>query len=223
MDDKGSRLVKTNGHSESAMVARIDELSARLALEFPEKLAENTGAVYLELGQGRGEFHLEFLGLPILVTFPGFSAISLIDDAPITLINHALLLYYFVHSDGTGLRQKWISFSELPEGRIYSSAFQGYTGDELARTFGFNLSGFHSACRTAGGVQVNFGDAAYRFNPLPRLDLLVVYYLGDEDFPSSCKVLFAGNASHYLPAEACAILGGSLVKKIKKFAGTSTK
>jgi hypothetical protein len=43
---------------------------------------------------------------------------------------------------------------------------------------------------------------------------MLTYWLGDEDFPSSCKVLFDESASHYLPIDACAILGGMLTRKI---------
>jgi hypothetical protein len=110
---------------------------------------------------------------------------------------------------------KWISFTDLPEGRIYSSAFQGYTGDEVAKTFGMNKDGFCAACEKAGGVPVEFGDASYRFKALPRMNLLLVYRLGDEDFPTTCKLLFDANAGHYLPTEACAILGSSLARNVR--------
>jgi hypothetical protein len=209
---------KPMGHAVPALESRVDELRARLGFIVPGQLADQTGAMYLELGQGRGEFHLALLGTPIVITYPDFHAINAITDTHLPAFRHALLLYYFMHSDGMEEAGKWISFSELPDGRIYSSAFQGYTGDEIVRTFGINLGRFCKACDGAGGITEKFGDASYRFRVLPRMNLLLVYHLGDDDFPSTCRLLFDVNAGHCLPTEACAILGSSLAQRIVKTA-----
>jgi len=52
------------------------------------------------------------------------------------------------------------------------------------------------------------------FQALPRVPLMLTYWLGDEDFPSSCKVLFDESASHYFPIDACAILGSMLTGRV---------
>jgi hypothetical protein len=201
---------KPVGHATPALESRVDELRGRLSLLPPTLLAERAGANYLELEQGRGEFHLKLLSSPIALTYPDFRA----KDGALPVFKQALLIYYFAHSDGTPPAGEWVSFADLPDGRVYSSAFQGYTGDLLAKTFLLDLDAFRSACQKADGVPVPFGDAAFRFRALPRMDLLLVYHLGDEDFPSTCKLLFDANAGHYLPAEACAVLGSSLMQKV---------
>jgi hypothetical protein len=205
---------KQVGHAEPALESRVDELRGRLSLVPPSLLAERTGASYLELGQGRGEFHFALLNTSILLTYPDFRATTVSTDAPLPAFKHALLLYYFLQSDGIPTADKWISFSDLPDGRIYAPAFQGYTGDLLAKAFLLDLDAFCSACQKADGIPVTFGDATYRFHALPRMDLLIVYHLGDDDFLSTCNLLFNASAGHYLPAEACAILGSSLAQKI---------
>ncbi len=205
---------KQVGHAGPALESRVDELRGRLSRVPPSLLAERTGASYLELGQGRGEFHLALLDASIVLTHPDFRATATATGAPLPAFKHALLLYYFLQSDGAPPADKWISFSDLPDGRIYAPAFQGYAGDLLAKTFLLDLDAFCSACQKADGIPVTFSDAAYRFCALPRMDLLVVYHLGDDDFPSTCNLLFDANAGHYLPAEACAILGSSLTQKI---------
>ena len=204
---------KAVGHAGPALESRVDELRERLSLIPPDLLAARSGAAYLELGQERGEFHLGFLGAQIIVTYPDFHALTTTDDA-LPAFKHALVLYYFLTSDGTPSTSTWLSFADLPEGRVYAPAFQGYTGDELSKAFRLDLDAFRAACQKAGGALLPLGDAAYRFHALPRMDVAVVYHLGDEDFPSTCKLLFDGSASHYLPTEACAILGSSLTQKI---------
>lgn len=208
---------KQVGHAGPALESRVDELRGRLSLIPPTHLAGRTGAAYLELGQGRGEFRFTFLGASIVLTYPNFHATVASTDAPLPAFKQALLVYYFLQSDGIPPAENWISFADLPEGRVYSTAFQGYTGDELAKTFRMNVDAFGTACQKADGFPVPFGDAAYRFSAFPRMDLLAAYHLGDEDFPSTCNLLFDASASHYLPTEACAILGSMLTPKILRF------
>lgn len=205
---------KQVGHAGPALESRVDELRGRLGSIPPALLGERTGASYLELGPGRGEFHLALLGISVVLTYPDFRATLAATDTILPAFKHALLLYYFLQSDGIPAVETWISFSDLPDGRIYAPAFQGYTGDLLAKTFLLDLDAFCSACQKADGIPVTFGDAAYRFHALPRMDLLIVYHLGDDDFLSTCNLLFDANAGHYLPAEACAILGSLLTQKI---------
>ena len=107
---------------------------------------------------------------------------------------------------------------ELPDGRMYNQAFQGYSGDELIKAFDLNVDAFKAACEKVGGVATPLGDAAYIFHALPRLSMAVNYWCGDEDFPSSCKILFDSSASHYLPTDVCAILGSMLTRKLIKSA-----
>ncbi|MFZ5820924.1 MAG: DUF3786 domain-containing protein, partial [Chloroflexota bacterium] len=63
-----------------------------------------------------------------------------------------------------------------------------------------------------------FGDVAYAFQALPRLPLLVNFWCGDEDFPSTCKILFDKSLSHYLPTDVAAILGGMLARRLARSA-----
>jgi hypothetical protein len=53
---------------------------------------------------------------------------------------------------------------------------------------------------------------------LPRVWLAVVLHLADEEFPASANVLFDASASHYLPTEDLAVLGGMLTGRLIKSA-----
>lgn len=199
---------------ESTLATRVNELRAILAVQSSDDIAHRTGAMFLEMGQGRGELHLVLLGEPIIITYPDFSAVNTNTDEKISSLKHALLLYYIQQSTGADANGKWISFADLPQGRIYSSAFQGYTGDSIAKKFGTDLDAFCSACERAGGKSYKFGEVSYLFSALPKVEILIAYYLGDEDFPSSCVMLFDIIAGYHLPAEACAILGSLLTHKV---------
>jgi hypothetical protein len=116
----------------------------------------------------------------------------------------------------------WIAFSELPDGRFYNQAFQGYTGRELVKTFGNDLDAFEGAASKAGGEKrfpmagAPLGDSAFAYHALPRVPLMVVYWLGDEDFPPNSQILFDAAVSHHIPTDACAILGSTLTRRLLK-------
>ncbi len=200
--------------SQPALASRVDELREALRQIPVNLLIERTGSSYQTFGPGRGEFRLSLFDSPTVVTYPGLVGIDARTDGELPLPFQAVLAYYFRTSDGAPITGQWLSFADLPDGRTYNRAFQGYSGDELAKTFQLDIAAFRAACEKSGGVITIIGEAAYVFQALPRLPLLVNYWCGDEDFPSSCKILFDASASHYLPTDVCAILGSMLTRKL---------
>ena len=212
-----TRNVTTSSHpTKPALTSRVDELREALQQVPVNLLVEHTGASYQAIDPERGEFHLSLFNAPVLVTYPDMLAFDAGKDQELPLPFQAVLAYYFHTADGTLLTGEWVSFAELPDGRTYNQAFQGYSGDELVKAFGLDVDALKSACEKSGGVVIPMGDAAYIFYALPRLPMLVNYWCGDEDFPSSCKILFDRSVSHYLPTDVCAIVGSMLTRKLIK-------
>lgn len=208
-DWKPSRSEQVDLQFES----RLDELRSALRLLDPELVSARSGISWLRLGPDRGELHVPMWGSVCVLSFPELHGYNCHDEN-LTDFQEALFLYYLLTADGTPLTGKWISFAELPDGRTYNAAFQGYSGDEIVKTFGLNLDEFKTTCLKIGGEPVDIGSASFVFQSLPRVPMMLTYWLGDEDFPSSCKVLFDESASHYLPIDVCAILGSMLTRRI---------
>jgi hypothetical protein len=204
--------------------ARLAELRQALATADPIQLAERAGATFEPIpnsgeasGSLSGVLHLPVWGRLVQVTFPQFEASLEADQKPLGMLEQVLLAYYFTLTDGSPPAQRWISFTELPEGRFYTRAFQGYTGDGLAKNFGSDLSAFTQAALNCLGIpHRDLGDAAFEFPALPRLPVLVVAWLGDEDFPTRYQVLFDAHADRHLTTDGCAILGSALVRRLHK-------
>jgi hypothetical protein len=202
-----------SGTASTQLAGRVDELRSTLQGQDPSLVAARSGSSYLTLGPGRGELHLPLWGKICILCWPELKGCNDKDDC-LSDFQLAMLLYYLVSADGAPLTGKWVSFADLPDGRIYNAAFQGYSGDEIVKAFGFDLDGFKSACIKVGGKSVDIGGVSFVFQALPNVSVMLTYWLGDEDFPSSCKVLFDESASHYLPIDACAILGSTLTQKL---------
>lgn len=202
-----------SGDAALYLAGRMDELRTALRPRDPDLVAARSGASYLTLGPDRGELRLPLWGKVCVLTWPSLIGYNTMDEA-LPIFQQALLLYYLLTADGTPLTNKWVSFADLPNGRIYNAAFQSYSGDEIVRAFGFDLHSFKQACRAASGQPIEIGSASFLFQALPRVPVMLTYWLGDEDFPSSCKVLFDESACHYLPIDVCAVLGSMLTHKL---------
>jgi hypothetical protein len=196
---------------ENRLTVRIDELRTELRQKKASRLAEKAGAQWEE-----GRLVLPFWGEPIAITVPEFTAVHLPDGTMLNPLEQALLVYSLHTADGAPLAGEWISFSELPDGRFYTAAFQGYTGNELSRHFGNDLDAFAQAATTVGGFPVPFADRAFAFPVLPLLAIMVACWQGDEDFSPSYRILFDGNTHHHMPTDGCAILGSNLTQKLKR-------
>ncbi len=194
---------------------RLAELRLLLNNKNPEDLATRSGTTYKSLDQGSGEFHTQLWDRDIVLTFPDFVAHDKQTGDELGGSSQALLIYYFVTCDGTLASGQWVSFSELPDGRFYNQAYQGYSGGKLAQVFINDLETFCQVAENLGGKRVYLlGDAAYEFQVLPLVSLLGVTWQGDEEFNSTYQILFDAAISHHLPTDACAILGSILTHRL---------
>lgn len=205
--------MKPNPTWEKSLEPQIAQAREELRRRDPRIIANNSGAVYEELEEGQGRFQVHFFGRPYTVTWP---ELAVLDPAGQSCSNpvQAALLQYLVLADGTPLAQHWVSLRELPNGAFYERAFQGYSGDLLARHFQNNLEGFCQAARRLGGEPLDLGDAAFRFWALPRIPLAVVYWSGGDEFPASAQVLFDASAGHYHHLEMLAHLGAMICDRL---------
>lgn len=165
-------------------------------------------------------FQLPFFGNLYHIHWPGGTILRALDQGEADIASRILMMHYLLTADGTPLGAEWIAFRNLPGGLGYDAAFQGRASLRLAHAFGANLPGFETAARVLGGERLSFGDASFSFRLLPRVWLATVLYLADDEFPATANVLFDAAASHYLPTEDLAVLGGMLAGRLIKAAKT---
>lgn len=194
--------------------ARVDELRHELSTRPADLLASQSGARLRRSESGAQRLELALWGKPLWVSLPEGLIETPGSSTPANIAFTALVLYYLTHADGAPTGNEWLAFSELPDGRFYTQAFQGYTGRLMNDRFRADPSRFAAAAMAADGKSTPFGDLAFRFTLLPRVDLLVVRWEGDEEFPANHQILFSSGVSHYLPTDSCAIAGSMLTRKI---------
>ena len=165
-------------------------------------------------------------GRPHLVTHPGGEVTAAAgrprDPAaagrePAHIAVAILLLHYLLLADGAPPAGEWKAYRELPDGLFYAASFAGRAEAPLARAFAGSPAGldaFRAAAASAGGDALTLGDASFRFVALPRVDVAVLVWAGDDEEPGEARVLFDASAGHYLPAEDLAGLGGQLAHRL---------
>ena len=207
----------TKPTAQDQLAEQVDMLRAALKAMKPTILAKRTGSSYHSLGTLTGELLLSLWERPVVLSFPEMRARDVESGSELATYLQALLLYYFTTCDGAPKSGQWISFSELPNGRIYNQAFQGYTGKALIQVFQNDLEVFAKAAEDEGGKRIYLlGDLAYAFQVLPLVSLLVVYWRGDDEMQPTCQILFDAAVSHHLPTDACAVLGSNLTHRLIK-------
>jgi hypothetical protein len=189
------------------LAPKVAQLQKDLARRDPRDVAERSGATF---DADRQTIQLDVWGKPYRLTHPEYVARDF-SGAEAGLNRQALLLMYLDQADGAPLAHKWLAYRELPGGMFYANAFHGYAEMRLAQAFNGDVEKFVQAARRFKGDRLTFGDASFEFVALPRILVGAVYWVGDEDFPSSATILFDAAASHYLPTDAVGALGSQLV------------
>jgi len=196
---------------EHAMAAAVAALADR-----PLADIARCAAVTPEPGGSDDEaaFSLSFLMRPVQVTWPGGVVTAVEGGAPLKHAEALLVLHYLAGADGAPMADRWVAFRELPDALAYGQACTGRVEPSLVAVFGTDPEAFHRGSRALGASPLEFGDASYAFQVLPRVALAIVLYEGDDEFPPAVNVLFDAAAGHYLPTEDLAILGGIFVGRL---------
>ena len=213
------------------MIAQVAAQCEALRQRDPRELAARCGAEF-----EHGVLRLKFFDEMHTITFPELKVHVETTNKACGLNRSSMFFYYFLTADGAPRAGKWVAFRELPGGMFYHQAYQGYSGDRLAKAIDNRVGVFERAAKNLGGMKLDIGcdvssrgesaaeanssvprdntSAAFAFDALPRVRVAAVYYAGDEDFPASANVLFDASAIHYLPTDALGGVGSSLVDRL---------
>jgi hypothetical protein len=198
----------------------LAKATSELARIQPQDAAARASVSYEHQPPQNGSFLVPFLGKLYDVHWPDGSVYRTSDRHEADVATRILLLHYLLNADGSPPTSKWIAFRNLPGGLGYDAAFQRRASLRLVQAFGTDKEAFVRAARRLGGEPLDFGEASFLFRALPSLWLAVVLHLADDEFPASANVLFDAVASHYLPTEDLAVLGGILAGGLIKAART---
>lgn len=174
------------------------------------ELAGRCGARHLE-GPPEG-LEIPFLGSPHRlgredVTAPG-------GEAPTVWVK-IFVLIYATRASGAAAVGEWASFRELPNTVSKAKSFEA-VASRLAEVFEGRVDDLDRAAARLGGEPVAHGSAsrALRFQALPRVPLLLLFWDREEEFSARATLLVDRGVLEYLDQEALVFLAEALAARL---------
>lgn len=128
-----------------------------------------------------------------------------------------ILLLHYVRNRGEGqFTGRWVSFSEIKGGFVKASSFLRDCEEPLRELMDEDMNGTSMALGRLGASPVSGYRADYSatLDLLPKIRSLILYRSGDDEFPSSLKILFDGITGQFLDVESIVFLCEGLVHTV---------
>ena len=131
-----------------------------------------------------------------------------------------VLLYNYIYFSGSKpLSGEWVGLESFPNSLPKRVALEEGCHKRIHRLFAGAIPVLQAACRKLGGTPVSDGhngDLAFKFQPLPRMPLLLLFWDQDQEegFEAQAKVLFDETALNYLDLEGLTFVAEKLADKL---------
>lgn len=187
----------------------------------PFAMAERTQTAY---NPDTNEFHLHLMGKGYYVSYPDFK-IRKEDEGDESY--HALIdfhktkifvLRFLTECTMAPAQGNYVTYRDIPDGELYFRQFQGRCIFRLQFGFGYKLDKFKAAMEKIGGQPVKMGDVAYAFDFMDGLQMVFIFWEGDEEFQPSAQILFSDNFGVVFKAEDLAVAGDISIGNLKAIA-----
>lgn len=89
--------------------------------------------------------------------------------------------------------------------------------DPFARKWSGKCQQLKEACQQAGGMEFDKGDLAFQFTAFPFIDVQLIFWDEDEDFPAQVQVLFDQRVTDYIHCETTGCVTADLLDRIDRF------
>lgn len=154
----------------------------------PQDVISRTGCAY---DTSTGQYRINIWGYDYCVEphnnkiYPKENGLKTYQDFFYIFILHYLLTAKKILPSG-----EWVSEKDLKGGEGFFRGPHTLPLNVITKRVGNDIEFFESLCKKLGGNRIDFADAAFSFNITPSIPVAVLYWQGDEDFPSEAKLLF---------------------------------
>ena len=114
---------------------------------------------------------------------------------------YLFILYFLMKSKNIPPSGEWVSEKDIPGGAAFFRGPHTIPVGLITECFGNNMDLFRETCKKLNGTPVELADAAYVFQITSTLPVAVLYWKGDEDFPSEARLLFDRTIERQLPLD----------------------
>jgi hypothetical protein len=105
------------------------------------------------------------------------------------------ILRYLVHAKDAPLTDKLVKPSDLPGGDFFLKGSHVLPLHKIISRFEHDISGFLVTCEELGGARLEYGDASVKLMPFPRVPVVIILWVCDDEFPTQASLLFDSSCS----------------------------
>jgi hypothetical protein len=185
----------------------------RIASRSVEEVSRASGASW---DGPRRVFRLDFLK-DVLELAPDLRTVTAPGTDDLGRDEALLALWYLADAREVPLSGKWVSGHQLPGGAFFFRGPHVVPSEPLAQRFGSDPDGFRGRAKRIGGVVLRDempGDAAARFRVFPRVDIVLVLWTTDDEFPARVSVLFDATITEHLRLDGVLHAAGVVVRRL---------
>ncbi len=128
-------------------------------------------------------------------------------------------LEYVLHSGGIEVSGEWVPFRELAGGRKWSGLFEQRCEKPLRKLADAHPELFQDLISMFSGASASTAvnaDVGVMLFPLPRVPMLICYWMPEEDMESKLHVFFDRSAEQNLPLDSLFTLGTGIAMMLEK-------
>ncbi|QCQ20729.1 DUF3786 domain-containing protein [Desulfoglaeba alkanexedens] len=165
----------------------------------PERICSNAQVAF---NRDAGAYEVPFLS-GTLRCYPALRRVEALRPLPSSKLDfqlHLVLLHYLLEAKPGGLSGKWVSEKDLPGGHLFFRGCHAFPTARLLEAFGEDPALFKRKCERLGGHPAQAGDMSFRMWPFPKVPLLFVLWLGDDEFDPALHIRFDATVHHHLQA-----------------------
>ena len=178
-------------------------------------ICEKSGSLW---DASRQTIALKYLGRDITITIPDIT-FTAGESSEIPIRERILILHYLLNARGTPQTGQSVTFKELFEGPNYFRTFTQRTIKHLIADFSERPEKLLESAISYGGKKTGYGDVSVTIPAFSRVQVTLVVWRGDDEFPADGSVLYDSSVSDYLPTEDIIVLTETIVWRLVKKPG----
>jgi hypothetical protein len=145
---------------------------------------------------------------------------------PLHAVSILLCRYLLLCPEREPQGDNWVTYKDFKDAAPFVGGFITNTEKPLVKEFSNRLEDLKKACQELGAgpadLELSY-PIVFRFDVLPKIQILLLFNDEDEEFPAQGALLFQQKAAGYLDMECLAILGWLLTDTLIQAAGKSVR
>lgn len=169
----------------------------------PHGVCKDAAASY---DAAKGLYILKSFGQDIYISpgtkeITGRNAVSDVLLKDLAKYSRLSFIWYLTGAKDIPLSGRLVRPDHLKGGHLFSRGTHVLPLESLANKYSNDIDGFLLKGGALGAEKVDYGDAAVRLSPVPRIPVTLILWRGDSEFPPMADLLFDSTCEFHAPID----------------------